>query len=461
MIAPPGADARACHFLAGWLAAWASACAAPTTSRGGDERAGARAHEARFEASRGVSQPLFADLGGPVTIGPAPAELTGTRPADCEPCHAEIVSEWRSSMHARAWTDPIFQNEYRVEPHPSCRGCHAPGSPADQIPVTGPGRDGISCAVCHMRAQTIFGAPVRTASGRASDDHAHSDGAHPVRALPRLATSEFCAPCHQFHFPAVDPNASGDHDGTGYDPNLWLQDTYNEWTRSQAAADGRQCQDCHMSPTASGNDRSRAGQGTHRSHRFAGMRDPALLARSVDVQVAATHMSDHILVRMYIRGADIGHALPTGDMFRQLVVQAWLAGSSGTMSAPENLDSRASPAQLVLKRWFAPVRQLAADGSVRYVHGQRADTRVPPPGPGQVRVVELTLPTLPSARQHEPVPERPTDRHGQVLWRIELWAREPHSSLLRGVARDLAHTVVQSGRVAVVADPGAHKSDAR
>lgn len=322
-------------------------------------------------------------------------------------------------MHARSWTDPIFQNEYRATPHPSCRACHAPLNPAEQERVTGAGLDGISCAVCHIRDKTVLTARSAEATRTPSSP---AELAHPLRALAILSTSEFCAPCHQFRFPTLPEN----DDSTAYAPELWLQDTYNEWTLSQAAEDGLHCPDCHM-PRA-----SRKPRDNHRSHRFAGMRSQELIGQALSVEARAERDGADISLRLRLRGANIGHALPTGDMFRQLVVQAWRA------DRPDRV------AEQVLRRWFAPERRVTDDGAIHYVHGQRADTRVPSPGTGRDRVVELKIPGATSVGRDADAVDADS-----VHWRIVLWAREPQSRLLRGVPVDLTHTMVENGRVSI------------
>src|SRR5574343_638477 len=58
--------------------------------------------------------------------GPAPWHGEGRSNEPCEGCHAEIAAEWRGSEHHTAFTDPVFQRAYGVEPLPFCRRCHAP-----------------------------------------------------------------------------------------------------------------------------------------------------------------------------------------------------------------------------------------------------------------------------------------------------------------------------------------------
>lgn len=264
-------------------------------------------------------------FGGPLTIGPTPAGLRGTAPEDCAPCHAAIVDEWRASGHAMAWTDPIFQGEYGIEPDKSCRDCHAPQSPGGE-PRGVAARDGVGCASCHVRDGHVLGTTGRGA------------GAHPVAVTPALATAEGCRACHQFPFPPAQPGAN-----FAYAPGAWLQDTHREWSKSQVGTGGIDCQACHMPRVRV----PETGE-TRRSHAFPGMRDPGLLARAVKVTVAARRRGGVVDVDVRLEPGAIGHAFPTGDMFRQAVLRV------RTVEADADADER------VLKRWFGPLRGSAS-----------------------------------------------------------------------------------------------------
>jgi hypothetical protein len=62
--------------------------------------------------------------------------------------------------------------------------------------------------------------------------------------------------------------------------------------------------------------------GSHRSHRFAASRDPDTLRRAANV--TATRTNEDVVVRFVPR--DVGHAFPTGDIFRRLRVEASVVG---------------------------------------------------------------------------------------------------------------------------------------
>ena len=56
-----------------------------------------------------------------------PAFLPRTEELACNACHAEIVTEWASSMHAMAWVDERYQKAIARKSKPeSCQGCHIP-----------------------------------------------------------------------------------------------------------------------------------------------------------------------------------------------------------------------------------------------------------------------------------------------------------------------------------------------
>lgn len=259
------------------------------------------------------------------------ARAVDPRPEACGRCHAEILAAWRTSMHARAWDDPVFRREYDAAPHASCRDCHAP-------PTSAPGRTtGIDCATCHLRDGEVLAAELSEAGARA----------HPLRHEPRLRTSEHCGDCHQFRF----------RDDGVHDPTEALQDTLAEHRRSDAFARGETCRSCHM----------RAGPDGLAGHAFPGIHDPLMLASAVDVDVHARRAEGGIDVDVRVRGADIGHAFPTGDVFRSAVLR---------VHTPSGAAS-----ELVMQRWLA--RTADPDGEDLHVRTVD-DTRVPPPGEGEL-----------------------------------------------------------------------------
>lgn len=260
------------------------------------------------------------------------------------------------SLHQKAWKDPVFQKAYAIEPLAFCRGCHAPESDPAKEPTAAAQALGIGCVSCHVDDAGVHA--VR-ASGRAQ---------HAVVADAELGTRAVCARCHQFDFPA---EARLPHP-------VPMQDTANEHATSSTAA--TPCQGCHM-PVVDG------PEGKHKSHAFSVLADATLVRRAVEVVAQRTDTEKASQVTLRITAAQVGHAFPTGDMFRRVELRAV------ALDAADRVVARANP--IVLQRRFEDrPRELHRD-EFDPVRVEAEDTRVPPPGKG-AKVATLRLP--PEAR---------------------------------------------------------------
>ncbi len=289
----------------------------------------------------------------PLEVGPTPAGTSGTDAGSCAGCHEDIAAEWRSSFHASAWTNDVFQASYAIEPRASCRRCHAPLGDDDAEPVGLAADEGISCAVCHVRDGAILG------TGRT-----RSHSPHPVR-VAAIDTSRFCASCHEFDFPD-DVSAIRSHEP--------MQLTYSEWESSSAARDGVQCQQCHM-PMVEAEDGSR-----HRSHAFRGGHDIDMLRRAVHVEATARRDGDDLIVEARVRPDAIGHSFPTGDLFRRVELRIELEGDPS------------SARTYGFARVFRDSIERTEDGRTAVVRRQIGDTRVAPPGLGEPEPILVRFP---------------------------------------------------------------------
>lgn len=257
--------------------------------------------------------------------GPAPqsrSQSAAASNAECERCHVAIAAEWRDSYHKKAYSDEAFQRALAREPLAFCRRCHAPEA-APQRDATGWARDsGVACVTCHL-----IGDSIRTGTtGRTSEE----PPPHPVHRDPRLSADAACARCHEFQFPDAHARRR---------PEL-MQATLREHRASSEAATA--CIDCHMPRQPDG----------HRSHRFLGGHDAETVRGALGVK-ARREPGEAVLTLVPRK---VGHAFPTGDLFRRLVVEVEQAG--------------ASPQARHLMRRFSTEQQL---GLVRVTAG---DTRL-------------------------------------------------------------------------------------
>ncbi|MEO6953894.1 MAG: multiheme c-type cytochrome [Polyangia bacterium] len=305
--------------------------------------------------------------------------------ASCVGCHPDIATEWTRSLHRSSWRDPVFQKAYAVEPVAFCRGCHAPESDAAQEPELRAQAVGIGCVSCHVDAAGIHAA------------RANPSAQHAVVVDATLATPKLCARCHEFDFPA---------DSHQLHPQA-MQDTVAEHASGDRAS--TPCQGCHM-PVVDGPD------GRHRSHSFQVIEDPALLRAAVHIE--AQQLDDG--VRLTLAAAKIGHAFPTGDMFRRLEVRAKRVDSRGKTIAT------ATP--VVLERRFEdrPRDPLAEELDMMRVEAE--DTRVPPPGRGS-RIVTLALPHA----------------EGRVVWSVVYQRMSTPMAAAFGVSQVLDEVLLAEG----------------
>ncbi len=221
--------------------------------------------------------------------GPHPSPGPADPRAACAGCHADIAAEQARSFHARSWTDPMFQRSFAREPQRFCRDCHAPAATGDS-PRAALLQAGVTCVGCHGDPSAPLAAPAPADRGRAP---------HAVRRDPRFGTSTQCAGCHEFTFP----------DETWRREPAWMQTTVAEHAASPY--DDRACAGCHMPPVD-------GPRGSHRSHDFHTPHDPAALRAAL--HVVAHRDPDDGRLWLALSVDDVGHAFPSGDLFRRLEV---------------------------------------------------------------------------------------------------------------------------------------------
>ena len=177
----------------------------------------------------------------------------------CGVCHKAIYEQWKGSMHAAAFTDPIWRafvamgsEETGGKIDKLCIGCHTPiglvtGDVKNVEGIFSEDTDlvstyGVQCDACHVMsesnaAKSAIGEPgngsfvmvpgkVKRGPYEDCDAKAH-DGIWSSLHV----TSKICANCHQ-----------------SFNGNVPLERTYDEWKHSVYARHGIQCQDCHMMP---------------------------------------------------------------------------------------------------------------------------------------------------------------------------------------------------------------------
>lgn len=326
--------------------------------------------------------------------------LGGFHPSErCSSCHARVVDEWQSSMHAHALTSPVMVAQNNLahreilvgqsspDPQHVCVNCHGPLATAlarsPLLPFEAQGalaeaalvKEGVTCSVCHQwrgePATALAGStsfqrglvPGRTFFGRYDD--AVGNAYHRSEATELFREpSQLCRNCHSVQY---DRNGDGKIErGT----DLVLQTLFDEW-QDFAKAGGAGCVDCHM-PIVPGSraaetasipleQDSEAPPRVLRSHRFVAVDYPiddpatrdlgraereALLRSAGSLAVERGKLvtsGGKVTFEVSVHNSGTGHNLPGGFAFvRQMWLEVSLLDDGGRLLASSGRLARPS-----------------------------------------------------------------------------------------------------------------------
>ncbi|MDG2148941.1 MAG: multiheme c-type cytochrome [Planctomycetota bacterium] len=232
-------------------------------------------------------------------------------PASCLPCHEAVVEEWRTSMHAQAFTDPQVRapdqsdNFRRTE----CIPCHAPRPVFEYGIETGTRvvarmqrrHDGVDCLSCHGLS----------GGGVAAERPGLTGACRPI-FQEALSTPALCAPCHNQH------------------------DTHEEWKASPAFQAGNTCTECHM-PRVLRVGQEAGAPRSGRSHAWPGGRDRefALSGLSLEHEIVGDTLA------VTLKNTFAGHNLPSDSRNRALDLVVTLYNARGAqLPAAEGVGVR-------------------------------------------------------------------------------------------------------------------------
>ncbi|AKT42265.1 hypothetical protein [Chondromyces crocatus] len=151
---------------------------------------------------------------------------------------------------------------------------------------------------------------------------------------PVFSSAVFCAGCHEQKQAALLPGAT--LDASRWPEGLPTHSTYSEWSESSWGTPGTPCQFCHMpavtnlKSTVDVTTEENAGivfgfvrpEGAIRSHTFRGplAGSPRLIDEALRLGVSVTPQGGALGVTVHLRNQECGHALPTGEPMRALVL---------------------------------------------------------------------------------------------------------------------------------------------
>lgn len=248
-------------------------------------------------------------------------------------CHTDFFRQWKQAMMSQAYTHEWDEIEYfrlavpHAEKDPKvadvkagCNGCHAPMSfAAGDVPPPLPSKnsranESVSCEVCHSIAgfagETPFNfnyimKPGRTK--RAGRQGEHPSPAHEIEVSALMKTGDFCGICHNEKSPY----------------GVWVKSTHLEWKEGPYAAQGVQCQDCHMTK----GDFKTASMGARypdaKLHLFHGAHDPGKLHGVVELRIhpdiAEAEPGESVKFTVALFNQKTGHKFPSGSVEDRIV----------------------------------------------------------------------------------------------------------------------------------------------
>lgn len=220
---------------------------------------------------------------------PAGGMAAVARNRECETCHPIIAEQWSRSLHRHAYTEPAYQRALEREPLPFCRACHAPESQdLSREPEPAIADLGVGCVTCHGQTQVLAGARERNDA---------EDAPHALLRSAGFSGAGACAGCHEFAFP--DELLRG--------TTQLMQATISE--QADSPEPDTSCADCHMP----------RGEDGRRSHDFEASRSDAWQRMALRVEASRRGARR---VQVTLHPQNVGHAVPTGDLFRRLEVSA-------------------------------------------------------------------------------------------------------------------------------------------
>lgn len=258
--------------------------------------------------------------------------------SSCKICHEHIFDQFKESMHAKSFTNPLFRKTYfdvllkryaddesLAEEKEGCIACHSPvtairtGGKIFLYDEVDPAHSGVECDLCHRirgykGPEAGNGNYIAEPGARKFGPFKKETDWHHVYA--ELQTkSEACAICHN------RVNRYG----------LEIISTFSEWKESRYAKEGIQCQDCHMnangfltagkpvfeSGKASQNTLARSpSRSKLYTHRFPGAHSETQVqgAIELDIRVDETGLvpGEKAIIQVLVDNSKSGHKLPTG-----------------------------------------------------------------------------------------------------------------------------------------------------
>lgn len=285
----------------------------------------------------------------------------------CKGCHTEQYFQYETSMHAKAFTNPIFEAQYFNEVVPraerdsdfakearKCVACHAPVLFMNYTGlVSKPAQikrfeTGVTCDFCHTFAgYSANGDYLQNPSGKKQGPFKENANAtFHAEYSGFLQMGDFCGRCHN----------TTNHVG------VEITSTFDEWQTSRYGQGRFACQECHMNKDGylrNGSAQFDRGQAVHvnighrttkqkeherlNNHSFPGAHSINQLQDSIPLEIKITNLSadstGHLHFAIAVNNERSGHKMPSGSSDLRLMWLQVKATAADGSKIPVTLDN--------------------------------------------------------------------------------------------------------------------------
>lgn len=252
----------------------------------------------------------------------------------CKNCHKKEYNLWNESLHSKSFSNPRFKIAFEKEPQAWCLNCHSPlwnFEQENKIEIentsqefyktnnnlyifqrkektdylkkeykyqnydTKLNREGVNCATCHVRNNSIY-----TAKTFFSLNGIYSKifSKHKLKQDLKLNSVDFCAGCHEFNFPLRN------HPIIEYS-NFPMQTTVSEFKKIDSKKEVS-CNSCHFNKS---------------NHISSNLLNPEEFKKNFRFEFDFKNQTKELELKIEI--PKIGHEFPTGDLFRQVHIKVY------------------------------------------------------------------------------------------------------------------------------------------
>jgi len=268
----------------------------------------------------------------PVDTSGIDPSLGTLRAAECGACHPDQYRDWKTTIHAAAWTDPYYRVDWEFDGRQQiCDNCHTPLDrqrehrvlgfrDRDKLdPILAPNpqydpalqREGVTCAGCHLR------------DGKIRGPRGAPDAPHPTEKF--ADANELCLRCHVVQGERWDTFYRLPPCGTiaEIDANKGkLAGRSGEYAVRDPATLG--CVQCHMPRSGEGAAR------TARRHLWRGGHDREMVRSALTASLSeSVGERGGRVVELALTNTGAAHFFPTGTPDRHLTVRFRVLDAAG------------------------------------------------------------------------------------------------------------------------------------